>query len=501
MHLLRLPLRLLAVGTALTVAFLPEGITGPPTTPTHGFASIPWEGDYDQALERSGTEGRVLFVAVNMDGERANDLMAEETYRDDVIVELAGHSVNVIASTFEHRSGDRPCSRFDGITCKQHRTVDVEVRSRVLEPNPNGYVIAPQHVFLDPKGAVILSVPYVISAAELEWCFYQSLRAVDPTFEWELSKGARAPKRVIMGEVIDGAELTAVDQGLSREEVLELISEVKKGLRGKERNDAITQILRADEPEAAEFITQELRRGASNNGGGGGGRSGGGGAAGRGGGNPTRGKSRMIHRIGVESPASYWEVVAEFAEDPALEVRAEVPVALEQLASPGALKLIRRMLKREKDETILKNWWRALASCGAEDPKVQRDILKALGREKDAKLRANMIASLGHFPVNEDLREDLLGWLGGDAPEDAKAAAIALGWSRDEGALEALKSLLEDPERSTEDDFLEHCRSAVQVIEGGRLRALRSALRASCGDTLDRERFFEDRATAPDAGR
>jgi hypothetical protein len=122
-----------------------------------GLGEIPWEPTYEGALSRAAAEGLVTFVAVNMDGERANDRMAEEVYGDKRIRELAAVTVDLVASSFTHGKGDGACPRFGTVTCEQHRRVDVEVRGKVLKPDKQGFVVAPQHVWLDPKGQVLLS--------------------------------------------------------------------------------------------------------------------------------------------------------------------------------------------------------------------------------------------------------------------------------------------------------------------------------------------------------
>ena len=142
-----------------------------PVRPVAGAADIDWQPSYETALLRAADEDRVLFVAVNMDGERANDRTADKTYHDKTVVGLSEHTLNLVASLSEHAKPDRTCPRFGDVTCADHRRVDIDVRENVLAPDDEGYVIAPQHVFLKPDGEVILSVPYEISAAELEWCF------------------------------------------------------------------------------------------------------------------------------------------------------------------------------------------------------------------------------------------------------------------------------------------------------------------------------------------
>ena len=103
----------------------------PGTVPSAG---IEWQASYELALIQAQAENKVVFVAVNMDGERANDRMVKNVYRDKVIVKLAAETINLVASNNTHGSGS-VCSRFGSISCVEHRQVDVRVRGQVLAPD------------------------------------------------------------------------------------------------------------------------------------------------------------------------------------------------------------------------------------------------------------------------------------------------------------------------------------------------------------------------------
>jgi hypothetical protein len=136
--------RTLALGlaaSALAVAFaLPR--TG---------ASIAWDHVYEDAVARAAKEHKPLFIAINMDGEGANDRMAQKVYTDSHVTALAAGTVNVVASRFDHAPEGKPCTRFAGLTCIEHKRVDGSVRGGLLKADEGGYVIAPQHVFLSPS--------------------------------------------------------------------------------------------------------------------------------------------------------------------------------------------------------------------------------------------------------------------------------------------------------------------------------------------------------------
>lgn len=472
---------------------------------------LTWDRVYEDALARAQIEDRVIFVAVNMDGERANDRMADVVYENSLIRRLSESTVNLVASAATHSKSGKTCRRFGELTCEEHRRVDISVREKVLEPSEEGYVVAPQHVFLDPAGEVLLSVPYEITVPELEWCFVTALTAFDPSASVKMSSSARPPRRLIMGDVLNMSNST--EQPPTREEALELIEEVRRGLLGGgERRRALQRIMMADEREAIEFITAELRRGTGRGRGGGGGGGRGGGAGGLGGGglggsqenqrDPNERLAQTLRQIGTISPPSYWEVVAEYATSSSTRVRSEVPVALEQLGAPAALKVIRTARRKEKDSDIAKNWLRALASCGPADSKVRKTLLKQAGlKEKGAKedlLRTNAIVSLGLLTRSDEVDERLVELLEDEQGADRSAAALAMGITRNVEWKETLEAVLTQQEQAQEDEqdeeLLGTCRAAVQALEDGDLGSLRRSLRGIAGDGIDRERFFSRRA-------
>ena len=56
---------------------------------------VTWRGGLEAALEKAKAEKLPLMIAFNMDGEWANDSMANEVYRDAKVVKLAGEFIPV----------------------------------------------------------------------------------------------------------------------------------------------------------------------------------------------------------------------------------------------------------------------------------------------------------------------------------------------------------------------------------------------------------------------
>ncbi|MBK9384901.1 MAG: HEAT repeat domain-containing protein [Planctomycetes bacterium] len=467
-----------------------EGLVAP--SAVRVAPGIAWQLSLGEALERAKAEKKPLLLAVNMDGERANDRLAKTVYRDKAVVELSARAVCVVASKFEHGTGT--CTRFGGISCADHRAVDIAAREKILKGSADGSVIAPQHVFVDGEGKVLFSVPYEINASELLWCLVQAVNAVDPEAKLAVPAGARAPKRFVSGAVSTPAEADA-EEGelppLPREEALALIAELKRGNLGgggpdrwREMWTKIRRLVRADEPEAIEFVKQQL------------GSVGMGMGMGRGGGG-GRLVAPIIRAIGETSPPSYWVVFEDLATGAGDELRAEVAVALEQLAAPESLKLVQEALKKEKLPEMRKDWLRALGTTGAHDKNVHRMLLaaaKAKGAEVD---RVNAIVALGWSHADPAVTKALEAALTAPTPAERRAAAIALAIARDRAAQ---PSLAEAREREQDEKVRTTLERAEKVVDGGNLSELAEDVADACAQGIPRRRFFGGAGQAEGGG-
>lgn len=431
--------------------------------------AITWETQSAAGLARAKAEKRVVFVAVNMDGERACDRLAEKVYRDKTIVALAAATVNFIASPAEHTAGDKLCTRFGTVACAAHQSVDKWARKDVLAPDAEGYVVAPQHVFLDSAGKVLLSVPYEIDASELAWCFATALRAVDPTAKPVVPTTARAPRRLILGGVWKPQSQKAAAPA-THDEVASLVRAVKKGLSSEARLDALRRIMSSDEPEGIAYLQAELRSGAGKDEG--------------------DHRAELLHSIGALSPPSYWELVSDFAIGSENALRLEAAVALEQLAAPASLKKIQAALFKEDHREIKKEWIRAVAAAGANDAQVRKDLLKRVKSEKDELLRVNTIVALGSLAPGDDVAQVLAATLKDGSPIERAAAACALAITREPGAraqLEAAGKAATSPEAAI---VAEACTAAIKSLENGGLLAIRDVLKKVAQDVVERDRWF-----------
>ncbi|MFT4541524.1 MAG: hypothetical protein ACI835_003985 [Planctomycetota bacterium] len=441
-------------------------------------AGIAWEESLAATLQRAADEQRVVFIAINMDGERANDRMVDDVYKDKNIVALSELTLNLVGSVTPHTKLGR-CSRFGSIECESHRLVESDIRGRFLRPDADGHVIAPQHLFLDPAGAVLLSVPYGVTSEELEWCFAAALRKVDPTLKLDLSSGARAPKRVVMGGVADAAD---IETPPTQAEVEQIIKDIRKGtIRGGQRLTAIMRLLLSDDPEAMKMVQTELLGGRGGRGGRGGG---------RGDGEDTASaKARIMHRMGKVSPTAYWEVALEFLSSTEEALRFEAIATLEQLARKETLKDLRNALRKAEDPRSERSLLRATAAAGAGDKRTRTDLLKKCSSEKDMLLRTNAVLALGHLAAHKDVDAaltELLTESGG--PESlSMAAALAMAMTREGSWVELLSSVVA---RAPDTPLAKACTASIKALEDGSLNAIQAIFMRVSRDEIVRERLF-----------
>jgi hypothetical protein len=461
-------------------------VAAPPPT----ASEIQWQTSYEKTLEQAAANKKVVFLAVNMDGEKANERMLEKVYTDKAIVELSQSTLNLIASAAEHAAADKPCPRFHGLLCLDHRRTDTAARKEILKADSDGLVIAPQDVFLGPDGKVILSVPYEITAHELEWCFVTAIAKVDPASKIAMPPGARMPRRVVMGGVFDPKSTAGGAVAvLTKKELLELIKELRKGtLKPEERIESLRRILMSDEPDAIAFIQDEMRSGAGGGGGGGGGGKfgGGGGGGGRGDGGDDKHK-RILHTIGVLSPPPYWEIALQSIDDHEVVLRTEAAVALEQLAAPESVRGLQAALQKEKDPAVQKELLRALGTTGAADAHVRSMLIGKAKSEKSELLRLNAILALGSCDQEADVKDALKTALEKGSDKEKTAAACAIAMTRDETWVPVIEAATKD---AKDEALVKAAAASIAVLKGGDIKKIREPMSKIGQDKVQRERLF-----------
>src|SRR6185436_21095190 len=83
---------------AASILFLTAALGAPAAN------DIQWQSSFEKTPPPAAAEKKVVFLAVNMDGEKANERMLEKVYTDKALIELSTHTLNLIASAAEHTS-------------------------------------------------------------------------------------------------------------------------------------------------------------------------------------------------------------------------------------------------------------------------------------------------------------------------------------------------------------------------------------------------------------
>lgn len=428
---------------------------------SHTLDAPVWEPALEGALARAEAEDRVIFLAVNIDDEPGNDRMLE-AYGEELILEAAAGTVNLIASAFDHGSGDGACGHLGSVTCAEHQAIEKAVRSKYLEVDARGNAISPQHVFLRPDGEILLAVAWEVTAAELAWCFANAAHRLKPEGEFQAPAGTRAPRRLSVGGQPAAAKVAL--QPLSDAELKQTIAEMKKDWAGALRSDGFYRLLVTDHKDAIKFVRREIDNGIL--------------------GMIPDLQVSTLERMAEWSPPSFWEASAPLLKAKEPQVRSAAALALEQLASAKSVKALKSAATREKEVLVKKNMLRALGTAGADDRSARSTLIKAAGG-KDAILRRNALLALGSH-LHESADEVLAENLASADPGDRQAAALAMAFGRRSHQRAALTGAIHDA-LGEEGALMER---ALAVIDGASLRTIAEDIRVVGRDTKRRVRFF-----------
>lgn len=390
--------------------------------------SIVWTPSLDDALAKAKAEKKPILLAFNLDGERASDELVADHYKDAAIAKLAERTLNVFCSIT-----DRP--RVPGVSAAQHQAAEKKARGEILKIGAGEDVIAPQHVFIDGDGTVLVSAAYRLSKGELEWCFAEAIRKLDPTFAFTPSPRTRAPAALAFGKPQRGE--TAPPP--SKAEVAEALKEVKKGRGGFAAAMEHAQvILRSDDPEALKWGQNTLR------------------------GLPGGMKGNVLRMIGAGSPRAWHAVLAEHLDSPDTALRLSAAAGLESIAEPKALPALQKASRSEKDEGVRGRLLRAMAACGPEQKSVVQTVQKAVPAGPEA-LRIQAILAAAYLDDGAVVR-DLMKLALTDAAAKARAtAAYVIATRREQKLLADLEPLAQ---AETDADTKLWLAAAVEVLRG-----------------------------------
>jgi hypothetical protein len=431
-------------------------------------AQVAWESSYESAMARAREQGRVVFIAVNMDGEGANDHLAQQVYLDKRIAELTSSTVNLVASRSVH-AANGPCKRFAGVACDDHKRIEASVRGSLVKEDESGYVVAPQHVLLSPAGEVILSVPYLITVEELAWCLVTARRTLASEAGLAMPEDATPPRRLSMKGVDEAAKGRALVRPLSEDELESTIKTMRKGWGAIEDLNRFHQILATDHPVAIKFATSEINSGMSSY--------------------SSEMTCLLVRAIASYSPPSFAPALEPCLRQQDAMIRSEAAAALEQLADKDSIPAIRKALSKEDSVEVKCGLLRALGAAGARNASIAKTLMTTARSEDDADLRVNAVLALAYHVERKEVCEFLVGALADEDLELRQAAALAMAFSR----LAAFTAPIGDAAKAEQDPLVSALYArAGTVLSGGNLSSLADDYKRIGRDRVRRVRYFGD---------
>jgi hypothetical protein len=393
-------------------------------------SGVRWTPSLDAALSTAKTESRVTMLAFSMDGERACEELLADHYRDPILARLATNTVNVFCSI-------SATARVPGVTGAQQQAAELQARTQILKIGPDQDVIAPQHVFLGPDGAVLASVAYRLTKGELEWVWVDAIRKVQPTFAWEFGDRARAPGGLVFGRAQNGTN----PKPPTKAEVDAALKEIKKMRGGFDRIRDLSMILmRSDDPDALKFGESMLR---------------------------TLGegmRAQVLQGIGAVSPKAWHSVVADWLDDRSSGTRVAAAAALEALAEPKSLPALQAQWRKEKDAAVRGRLLRAMAAAGPNQKGVLQVVAKALETEKEPEMRAHAMLAAGLLEDRGAVHRAMTRGLDDADPKVRATAAFTIAVRREQELLGKLERTIEsEPDVETKQWMTE----AVKTVRGG----------------------------------
>jgi len=388
----RLPARAFALATFALAALppAPRAQDPAPAAAPAAAARIPWEGDFDAALARAQKEGKPVFVAFLMDDEPANDQTIEKNYTDADIVKLAGKCVCLPCCIGEHKGDDGMCKKFKGITCAQHQELEKKARARWLIGTE---VCAPQHVFCDPKGEVLLRKVYFTGIEAMKKAFAMVLADChDPD-----------------AEAVLAAEKAKVDGWMKDTDSNNL----------EVREAAVRNLAASDDPRALPHLVKLTKPDLDD-------------------------ATRQAAIQALARKGNYLAItpLTELLGDKKAPIVMRVASALETIQMPDATPPVLAVLKKEKRDRVRGFLLRAAAHSTPENAEVREVTIKSL-KGASAQLEPCVLIALGYLNPHDTVVAAVKPLLGDKTVDTRGLAVWVLGCQRTPECKELLKKLLE----------------------------------------------------------
>jgi HEAT repeat protein len=395
---------------APTSAPAPAPAPAPSGAPNATAPAIAWESDYDAALQRAQRENRPLFVAFLMDNEPANDETVQKIYTDAEFVKLSGRCVCLVCCVGEHRAEGGTCAKFPAVTCAQHQAIEKKARARWLVGED---ICAPQHLFCDPKGNVIVRKVYYAAKQELKKCFAIALE--------EITKDPES-------KAIVAAEAGRVDKWLK--DAASRNAEV--------RDAALGELAVADDARALPTVIKLAKPGNDD---------------------PTR--LAAIAALAKKGNFAAVKPLTPMLGDGKAQIAIRVALTLETIQIPDATPDLLAAVKKERRDRVRGFLLRAAARCSPNQAAVRDCCLQAL-KGASAQLEPCVLIALGRMQANSKIIEAMRPLLLERNQNTRGLAVWVLGCQGTADGAAAIQTLLQTektPEvTATANSALKHCK-------------------------------------------
>ncbi|MFH0946433.1 MAG: HEAT repeat domain-containing protein [Planctomycetota bacterium] len=384
--------------------------------PADDRGGVQWERDYEKGLQKAKDLDIPVFLAFNMDGERANENTALTLYRDPEFIKRTRQFVCLIASKDSHESVEevvdgqarQACSRFGSVSCEEHLKVEIRASKEYVGRDT---VITPQHILILPSGMVVARKAYQASKNDLFKMMEMALKAV-----------ARA------GKSGDSEELHRLQE--LKKQALE---------RNADRRDAaIAELGRLPDPEARDALLDLC--GSENM-------------------NATR--LAAIDALATKGNYDALETVIACLKDRQNMVVMHAIVALEKLGLPEAVPVLTKMWNRKPKAIVAKEILRALAKCAPGDPEIRKMVHKAAETSKDSVIEWSAIVAIASLDGEPSDIEVLAKKMRDKSSNVRGLAAWSLGTLKRPEAVPILEGALES---ETSGDVRECIEAALRNI-------------------------------------
>ncbi len=464
----------LLAAPAVVATAMPEAATGgreaapPAARPLPPNKKIEWEPSLEAALARAAEEGSPLLLSLGFVGEARSEAIPKGLYGNRKLAPWFGETINVAAWSFLEGEG-RKLPNFGDTDPEHHGDNWALAMERWLRPNGKGVIALPQHLWVSPAGDVLLSCPWELSPEEFSWCADEALRRLDKDPRPELLDDAHPPRRLLLGEVVQLIDNDTHGRGLTPDELEELIKSKRKGYLSAGDAQDVARILFTDEQMAIDYMIGQM------------------GLWEFGGEAVANIINGTYSLVGLGCPASFVELLEKFAGHNRASTRAAIASAFEQIGSRDGLSAVKKALKKERDDAARAEWVRALGACGRGDKSVARTLIKLARKDKHARVRQSAILALGHVLPEKSALEYLTEHSQSGEGEERQAALLALALGRATGAREMLAGLKGPTVFGETAEVLER---VLEVLDGGNLYLIESAVKRVSGSSIGRQRLF-----------